>query len=183
MRAPGTPRKGKGAQTPLPRGGHQSPGKSRADPSSLAGRRMPCGRRQRALTPRCPVRCPATQGCVPAATRISACSPGGTTAGGLWGEWGGGAGTAQGWLSSHLLLSQQAVPGKGVPHVLHGHGQARPLLPDLLPAKAPAGYMRWDSTTGTVSGTPPALAASSWTYWGPRCPGPACRSCCLTFWV
>lgn len=84
---------------------------------------------------------------------------------------GGGTGTGQGWLSSHLLLSQQAVPGQGVPHVLRGHGQARPLLPDLLPAKAPAGNMSGDSSAGTVSGTPPALAASSWTYWVPSCPG------------
>lgn len=75
----------------------------------------------------------------------------------------GGTGTAQGWLSSHLLLSQQLVPGQGVSRVLCGRGQARPLLPDLLPAKATAGYMSGDSSPGTVSGTPPALAASSWT--------------------
>lgn len=88
MRAPGTPRKGKGTHTPLPRGGHQSPGEGSADLSPPAGRRMLCGRRQRALTARCPARCPATQGCVPAATRISASCPGGTAAGGLGGEWG-----------------------------------------------------------------------------------------------
>ncbi|XP_041329295.1 RUN and FYVE domain-containing protein 4 [Pyrgilauda ruficollis] len=76
-----------------------------------------------------------------------------------------GTGTGQGRLSSHLLLSQQAVPGQGVPHVLRGYGQARPLLPDLLPAKAPAGHMSGDSSPATMSGTPPALAASSWTYW------------------
>lgn len=182
VRAPPTPRRSKGTQSPLPRGGHQSPGKSRADRSPPAGRRMPCGRRLRALTPRCPARCPGTQGCVPAVTRISASSPGGTTAGGLWGH-GGGPGTVRGWLSSHLLLSRQAVPGQGVPHVLRGHGQARPLLPDLLPAKAPAGSMSGDSSPGTVSGTPPALPASSWVHWVSTCPEPACRSCCPAFWV
>lgn len=54
---------------------------ARADLCSPTGRRMPCGRRQKASTHRCPARHPAMQGCVPAATRISTSSPGGTTAG------------------------------------------------------------------------------------------------------
>jgi len=70
---------------PGPRCGHAPAG---ADLSPPAGRRMPCGRRRRALTPRCPTRRPTMRGCVPAAARISASSPGGTTAGGLGGHWG-----------------------------------------------------------------------------------------------
>lgn len=47
-----------------------------------AGRRMPCGRRQRALTHRHPARHPVMWGCAPAVARISASCPGGTAAGG-----------------------------------------------------------------------------------------------------
>ncbi|XP_061226161.1 RUN and FYVE domain-containing protein 4 isoform X2 [Neopsephotus bourkii] len=54
---------------------------ARADLCSPTGRRMPCGRRQRASPPRCPAQHPAMQGCAPTATRISVSSPGGTTAG------------------------------------------------------------------------------------------------------
>lgn len=54
----------------------------------LTGRKMPCGRRRRASTTRCPAQHPATQVCVPAVAKISASSPGGTTAGALWGHWG-----------------------------------------------------------------------------------------------
>lgn len=150
-----------------------------ADLSPPTGRRTPCGRRQRALTPRCPARRPTTQGSAPAATRISASSPGGTTAGGLWGT----LGVAPGWHSSHCLLSWQAVPGQGVPRVLRGHGQAGALLSPLLPAKALTGYISQDHSPCTVPGTPPALAASSPTYRGRRCWGPSGRSCCPTFWV
>lgn len=150
-----------------------------ADLSPPAGRRMPCGRRQRASTPRCPARCPAMQGCAPAATRISASSPGGTTAGGLRGA----PAVAPAWHSSHRPLSQQAVPEQGVPCVLRGRGQAGALLPALLPAKAPAGYVSQDHSPRTMPGTTPALAAPSQTCCGPRHPGPAGRSCCLTFRV
>lgn len=131
-----------------------------ADLSLPAGRRMPCGRRRRASTPRCPAQHPTMQGCALAAARTSASSPGGTTAGGLRGA----LGVAPGRHGSHRPLSRQAVPGQGVPRVLRGHGQAGPLLPALLPAKAPTGYVSGDRSPHAVPGTPPALAASSWTY-------------------
>lgn len=54
---------------------------------------------------------------------------------------------------TYRLLSQQAVPGQGVPRVLHGHGEAGAMLPALLPAKAPTGYVSWEDIQPAVPGT------------------------------
>lgn len=71
----------------------------------------------------------------------------------------GDTGVAPGWHCSHHPLSCQGVPGQGVPRVLRGRGQAGTLLPALLPAKAPAGYVSRDRSPRTVSGTPLGLTS------------------------
>lgn len=58
------------------------------------------------------------------------------------GDTGGRGDAVPGWHSPHRTPSSwQAVPGQGVPRVLRGRGQAGEVLPALLPAEAPGGYV------------------------------------------